>query len=199
MEMRAEIIKLQERLDVTTFYVTHDQVEALSMGDRVVVMRDGRIQQVGSPSELYEQPKNTYVASFIGSPPMNFLEGRIESDRILLPGEEATLAESSAIRQAVARASTPEITVGIRPEHITFSDKPAGADTFSIACAVDTVEPLGHTTLVRAKMASDRRLNVLLARKVRLKEGQSVHAVFPADRIYLFDRKSEQSFLGISE
>ena len=69
MEMRAEIIKLQERLGVTTFYVTHDQVEALSMGDRVVVMRDGRIQQVGSPTELYEQPKNTYVASFIGSPP----------------------------------------------------------------------------------------------------------------------------------
>ena len=73
MEMRAEIIKLQERLAVTTFYVTHDQVEALSMGDRIVVMRDGRIQQIGSPTELYEQPKNAYVASFIGSPPMNFL------------------------------------------------------------------------------------------------------------------------------
>ena len=91
MEMRAEIIKLQERLGVTTFYVTHDQVEALSMGDRIVVMRAGRIQQVGSPTELYEQPANTYVASFIGSPPMNFLDARIDGGRILLLGDQATL------------------------------------------------------------------------------------------------------------
>ncbi len=112
MEMRAEIIKLQERLDVTTFYVTHDQVEALSMGDRIVVMRDGRIQQIGSPTELYEQPKNAYVASFIGSPPMNFLQGRVEGDRIVLPAEQATLAMNGGLRQAlaVAAASASEIT-----------------------------------------------------------------------------------------
>ena len=197
MEMRAEIIKLQERLDVTTFYVTHDQVEALSMGDRIVVMRDGRIQQIGSPTELYEEPKNTYVASFIGSPPMNFLEGRVEGDRIVLPAEQTTLALNGAMRQALGHAS--EIMVGIRPEHIVFSDRPAGTDMFSVAGAVDTVEPLGHTTLVRAKMASGQRLNVLLAVKVRLAEGQTVHAAFPPNRIYLFDRKSEQSLLGISE
>ena len=111
MEMRAEIIKLQERLAVTTFYVTHDQVEALSMGDRIVVMRDGRIQQIGSPTELYEQPTNAYVASFIGSPPMNFLEGRVEGDRIVLPAEQTTLSMDGGARQAVARASAPEITV----------------------------------------------------------------------------------------
>jgi multiple sugar transport system ATP-binding protein len=199
MEMRTEIIKLQERLDVTTFYVTHDQVEALSMGDRIVVMREGRIQQIGSPTELYEQPKNTYVASFIGSPPINLLKGRVEGDRIILPEERTTLTMSGAARQAVARASAPEITVGVRPEHIVFSDNPAGVAAFSIAGAVDTVEPLGHTTLVRSKMASGLRLNVLLAGKVRLKEGQAVHAVFAADRVYLFDRKSEQSLLGITE
>ena len=97
----------------------------------------------------------------------------------------------------MASASAPEITVGVRPEHIVFSDKPAGADAFSVAGAVDTVEPLGHTTLVRAKMASERVLNVLLEGKVRLEEGQAVHATFAADRVYLFDRKSEQSLLGI--
>ena len=199
MEMRAEIIKLQERLGVTTFYVTHDQVEALSMGDRIVVMRDGRIQQVGSPTELYKQPKNTYVASFIGSPPMNFLEGRIDGDRILLPAEKAVLGENGAIRRALVGAAAPEIMLGIRPEHIVLSDEPARADAFSIAGAVDTVEPLGHTTLVRAKTASERVLNVLLEGKVRLQEGQAVHATFPADRVYLFDRKSEQSLLGISQ
>ena len=199
MEMRAEIIKLQERLGVTTFYVTHDQVEALSMGDRIVVMRNGRIQQVGTPTELYERPDNTYVASFIGSPPMNFLEGRVEGDRIVLPAEKTTLAMDGGARQALARASTAQVTVGVRPEHIVFSDRPAGSGAFSIAGAVDTVEPLGHTTLVRAKMASDRRLNVLLAGKVRLQEGQMVHATFPPDRVYLFDRQSERSLLGISE
>ncbi len=184
---------------MTTFYVTHDQVEALSMGDRIVVMRDGRIQQIGSPTELYEQPNNTYVASFIGSPPMNFLEGRVEGDRIVLPAEQATLAMNGGARQAVARATAAEVTVGVRPEHIVFSDNSADAAALSISGAVDTVEPLGHTTLVRAKMASGRRLNVLLAGKVRLKEGQAVHAVFAPDRVYLFDRKSEQSLLGISE
>ena len=199
MEMRAEIIKLQERLGVTTFYVTHDQVEALSMGDRIVVMRNGRIQQIGSPTELYEQPKNTYVASFIGSPPMNFLEGRVEGNRIVLPAEQTTLAINGGVRQALAGVSTLEITVGVRPEHLVLSDQPAGADAFSIAGAVDTVEPLGHTTLVRAKMASGRQLSVLLAGKVRLKEGQTVHATFAPSHVYLFDRKSEQSLFGISE
>jgi multiple sugar transport system ATP-binding protein len=199
MEMRAEIIKLQERLGVTTFYVTHDQVEALSMGDRIVVMRDGMIQQIGSPTDLYEQPNNTYVASFIGSPPMNFLEGRVEGDRIVILEEHTTLAMNEDARHATAGASTPEIMVGVRPEHIVFADNPAGAAAFSIAGAVDTVEPLGHTTLVRSKMASGRRLNVLLAGKVRLREGQAVHAVFALDRVYLFDRKSEKSLLGISE
>jgi multiple sugar transport system ATP-binding protein len=199
MEMRAEIIKLQERLGVTTFYVTHDQVEALSMGDRIVVMRNGRIQQVGTPTDLYERPDNTYVASFIGSPPMNFLEGRVEGDCIVLNAEQTTLMMNGAARQAVARASSPEITVGVRPEHIVFSDKPAESGAFSIAGAVDTIEPLGHTTLVRAKMASERRLNVLLAGKVRLQEGQAVHAIFAPNRVYLFDRRSERSLLGISE
>jgi multiple sugar transport system ATP-binding protein len=199
MEMRAEIIKLQERLAVTTFYVTHDQVEALSMGDRIVVMREGRIQQVGSPTELYEQPANVYVASFIGSPPMNFIDGRVEADRIALPAAQATLPMNGAVRQALSRAASQELVVGVRPEHIVFSDKAAEGSAFSIAGAVDTVEPLGHTTLVRTKLASGRLINVLLAGKVRLREGEPVHAAFPSNRVYLFNRKSEQSLLGISE
>ena len=199
MEMRAEIIKLQERLAVTTFYVTHDQVEALSMGDRIVVMRNGRIQQVGSPTELYEQPHNAYVASFIGSPPMNFLDGRVETDGIVLPGERTTLAVDGPARAALGRAGGGEITVGVRPEHIVFSDRPGEGGQLSIAGAVDTVEPLGHTTLVRAKLASDKRLSALIAGKVRLREGESVYATFPPDRLYLFDRTSEKAILGISE
>jgi len=199
MEMRAEIIKLQERLAVTTFYVTHDQVEALSMGDRIVVMRNGRIQQVGSPTELYEQPQNAYVASFIGSPPMNFLHGRVTGDDIVLADERTTLTVDGGARAALSRASDREITIGVRPEHIVFSDRPATGSILSIAGAVDTVEPLGHTTLVRAKLASGKRLSVLVADKVRLQEGEAVFATFTPDRLYLFDTKSEQALLGISE
>jgi multiple sugar transport system ATP-binding protein len=199
MEMRAEIIKLQERLAVTTFYVTHDQVEALSMGDRVVVMRNGRIQQVGSPTELYEQPQNAYVAGFIGSPPMNFLDGRVEGDGVVLSDARTTLSFYGGARAALARAGGGEITIGVRPEHIVFSDRPGEGGVFSVAGSVDTVEPLGHTTLVRAKMASGRRLSALVAGKVRLQEDEVVYATFPPDRLYLFDRKSEQALLGITE
>ena len=199
MEMRTEIIKLQERLAVTTFYVTHDQIEALSMGDRIVVMREGRIQQIGSPTELYERPANVYVASFIGSPPMNVLAGRVEGDQIVLPEERTTLLMDGGARQVLAHTPSAEVKVGVRPEHIVFSDQPAGRGALSIAGAVDTVEPLGHTTLVRAKMASGKRLNVLLTSKASLQEGQPVHAIFAPNRVYLFDRKSEQSLLGISE
>ena len=199
MEMRTEIIKLQERLAVTTFYVTHDQIEALSMGDRIVVMREGRIQQIGSPTELYERPANVYVASFIGSPPMNVLEGRVEGDRIILPEERTSLLMDGGARQALVQTPSAEVKVGVRPEHIVFSDKPAVRGFLSIPGAVDTVEPLGHTTLVRAKMASGKRLNVLLTSKASFQEGQPVHAIFAPNRVYLFDRKSEQSLLGISE
>jgi multiple sugar transport system ATP-binding protein len=199
MDMRAEIIKLQERLAVTTFYVTHDQVEALSMGDRIIVMRNGRIQQVGTPTVLYEQPENAYVASFIGSPPMNFLEGRVTGEGIVLSDERTTLPIGGAVRAALALATDGEITIGVRPEHIVFSDRPAEGAILGIAGAVDTVEPLGHTTLVRAKLASGKRLSALVADKVRLREGEKVYATFPPDRLYLFDRKSEQALLGISE
>ena len=199
MEMRAEIIKLQERLDVTTFYVTHDQVEALSMGDRIVVMRYGRIQQVGTPTQLYDEPENVYVASFIGSPPMNFLAGRVEGGGVALIEEKTTLSFNGAARAALARAGGGEVTLGVRPEHIVLSDRPGEGDLLSIAGTVDTIEPLGHTTLVRAKVASDKRLSALIAGKSRLKEGEPVYATFPPNRLYLFDRKSERALLGISE
>jgi multiple sugar transport system ATP-binding protein len=196
-EMRAEIIKLQERLGVTTFYVTHDQVEALSMGDRIVVMRKGEIEQVGTPTELYEQPSNAYVASFIGSPPMNFIEGNASSDSVVLPAEQTTLTLVGAARGAILHASAPEILLGIRPEHIILSDRPADGGTYSLAATVDTIEPLGHTTLVRTKLQSKRWLNVLLSGKVRLHEGDTVYATFTSDHVYLFDRKSNQKLHGI--
>src|ERR1700746_2166535 len=103
VEMRAEIIKLQRRLGVTTFYVTHDQVEALSMGDRVVVMLDGRVQQVGAPKELYNKPINRFVAGFIGSPAMNFLRARVSQDGTVSAGQDIQLFLPQERAAAIAR------------------------------------------------------------------------------------------------
>ena len=173
MDMRAELIKLQDRLGVTTFYVTHDQVEALSMGDRMVVMLRGLVQQVGTPTELYEQPSNAYVASFIGSPPMNFLDGEMSGDTLSLPADKLTLALPPA-RPALPqpRPADRKVRLGVRPEHISLSDKPIGDGVYSLQGKVDTVEPLGHTTLVRITLPSEQHLNVLVAEKVRQKSGR---------------------------
>ena len=130
---------------------------------------------------------------------MNFLEGRVTGEGIVLSDERTTLPIGGAVRAALARADDGEITVGVRPEHIVFSDRPAESGILGIAGAVDTVEPLGHTTLVRAKLASGKRLSALVADKVRLREGEEVYATFPPDRLYLFDRKSEQALLGIGD
>ncbi|MGA2495977.1 MAG: TOBE domain-containing protein, partial [Roseiarcus sp.] len=118
---------------------------------------------------------------------------------VALTVERTTLTVDGAARAALARASDGEVPSGGRPEHIVFSDRPAESGLLSITGTVDTVEPLGHTTLVRAKMASGRRLSALIAGKTRLGEGESVYATFPPNRLYLFDRKSERALLGIVE
>jgi multiple sugar transport system ATP-binding protein len=197
MEMRAEIIKLQRRLAVTTFFVTHDQVEALSMGHRVVVMQHGLIQQVGTPTELYEQPGNCFVAGFIGSPSMNLLEGRASGEGIALTGENTTLRVSESARHALARVASPELRLGIRPEHIVLSDRPA-ADGCSLPATIEMVEPLGYTMLIHARLSSEHRINVLVNGHKRLAMGDSVYANFASDHIYLFDGRTQEALHGIS-
>jgi multiple sugar transport system ATP-binding protein len=198
MDMCAEIIKLQDLLAVTTFYVTHDQVEALTMGDRVVVMRSGLIQQVGTPTELYEQPANAYVAGFIGSPPMNFLAGELSGEAIALPGGEPPLVLDEAHRRAAGRASGRDILVGIRPEHIQLSDRAASDGVYSLHGRIDTIEPLGHATLVRAELLSTDVLNVLASGKLPWSMGDPIYATFRPEHIYLFDRKSEETLSGVA-
>jgi multiple sugar transport system ATP-binding protein len=197
LEMRAEIIKLQRRLGVTTFFVTHDQVEALSMGDRIVVMQHGIIQQVGTPTQLYEQPSNTFVASFIGSPAMNFLNARAKDEGIALTDEDATIHVNDATRKALDTMVGPELRLGIRPEHIVLSERAGDGATLSIPVTVEVVEPLGHTTLIHARLRSEQRINVLTNGKVRLRTGDAVYATFTADHLYVFDGRSEQALQGI--
>src|SRR5713101_6321735 len=143
VQMRVELKKLHERLGTTAIYVTHDQVEAMTLGDRVVVMRDGRVQQVGEPLELYNQPANKFVAGFIGSPAMNFATVRIASENGALwaTSEGIRLKMPEALAQRLAPSSGKEVTLGIRPEDLRIANGADPAD-MSIEAVVEVIERL---------------------------------------------------------
>jgi multiple sugar transport system ATP-binding protein len=147
VQMRTEISKLHHRLQSTMIYVTHDQVEAMTMGDKIVVMLDGLIQQVAPPLELYHHPVNKFVAGFIGSPPMNMIDGRLTGDN----GTVQFIDKNSAVRLTVPAARHEalgnhvgkNVTLGIRPEHLRESHTPQGTDGASIKALIEVVEPMG--------------------------------------------------------
>ncbi|KRA97900.1 ABC transporter ATP-binding protein [Devosia sp. Root685] len=147
VSMRIEIARLHKELGNTMIYVTHDQTEAMTLADKIVVLRDGRIEQVGTPREVYEHPDNIFVAGFIGSPKMNFLAGVAANDGFDLAGKTFPLGYS------LAEPGTP-VTVGIRPEHIEVG--PSGAATFSVE--VDFSEYLGGTQYLYATLADGQSL-----------------------------------------
>ncbi|MGV9712007.1 ABC transporter ATP-binding protein [Gordonia sp. NPDC003424] len=145
VQTRTEIAALQRRLGTTTVYVTHDQVEAMTMGDRVAVLRNGVLQQFSSPTELYDRPINAFVAGFIGSPAMNLFTAPVHDDSIAVAGATVDLdAETSA---ALRRSGLDTVIVGIRPEHLALGD-----DTHGINAEVALLEELGSETYVYAKV-----------------------------------------------
>ena len=146
LEMRAELKALLRKLEATTIYVTHDQVEALSMGDRIAVMRAGRIVQVDSPLAVYDNPADTYVGGFIGTPPMNFLEATVEDGRVQLSGGTFPLPDAA---RGIDRG---KLLLGIRAEAITVEDAPRDA---SIRAKVIVLEPLGSHNLLTVKSGED--------------------------------------------
>ena len=170
VRMRAEIKELQQRLGTTTVYVTHDQIEAITMSDKIVVMRDGRVEQVGSPLDIFDVPVNRFVAGFIGSPAMNFLEGRIVStddgpEFVTASGLTCKLPEDG-IRHLDRCAA-----IGIRPEHIDLADE-GTPDAFSLRISV--VEPTGADTMIIARSGSDE-LSALIKGRHAFVPGNSIH------------------------
>ncbi|MES2263008.1 MAG: sn-glycerol-3-phosphate ABC transporter ATP-binding protein UgpC [Pseudomonadota bacterium] len=189
VEMRASIAKLHRQLGVTTVYVTHDQVEAMTMGDRIVVMRGGEIQQVASPIELYEQPLNKFVGSFIGSPAMSFLDGHLAADGTVSgDGYRLHLADGMAARLAGAAGS--DVCIGIRPEHLTLRVAGMPVAGNMIGAMVDVVEPLGAETIVGVQVGA-QSLVARLPPATRFKAGEQVELVLDMARIHLFDAVSE--------
>jgi multiple sugar transport system ATP-binding protein len=208
-QMRTEIARIQRRLGATTVYVTHDQVEAMTLGDRVAVLRRGVLQQCASPRGLYEQPANLFVAGFIGSPPMNFLPGRIRGDVLRLPLGEVRLPESVL----TAAGDLDLVIAGIRPEHFKEEQEQAPGrppDGVPVQVDVDVTEWLGNElyayipfepdAAVRTKLEElDRDLDgegirtqlvVTLDPHSRVREGDRVRLLLDPGRMHLFDPES---------
>ena len=181
--MRAEIKELHQRLQTTTVYVTHDQIEAMTMGDQIVVMRDGLVEQVGAPLELYDRPANVFVAGFIGSPSMNFVDAQMTEAGLRL--SSGTLLSLGA---AVATGIAGRVTFGVRPEHLRISEPGAGA----ISGTVTLVEPTGAETTLQVKTAAGS-LTVVLRERASLSPGEPV-ALTPMDGCgHLFDERGARS------
>ena len=185
-QMRIEIGALQRRLKTTTVYVTHDQVEAMTLGDRIVVLADGRIQQIGRPMDLYHSPVNRFVAGFIGTPPMNFLEGHIAE------GGDGVAFTSPNARVPLSRARLPgsqdgAVTLGVRPEDIALRSDPSDdAGGEGLAGRVVLVERLGGTTHVHFDVGRHRVLASVSGDDVPA-IGASVRGRVREDRVHLFD------------
>src|SRR5215218_4156395 len=142
VQMRTEVSRIQQRVGTTTVYVTHDQVEAMTLGDRVAVMRGGVIQQVDTPKNLYEQPTNLFVAGFIGSPSMNFLPAKLEDGKIRLPFGDAPLPDSVR-RRLEANGKVREVIAGVRPEHFEDADVEPDKEGLRFTAPVSVVESMG--------------------------------------------------------
>jgi multiple sugar transport system ATP-binding protein len=181
VQMRAEIKELHQRLGTTIVYVTHDQIEAMTMADRIVVMHGGVVEQIGRPLDLYDKPSNLFVASFIGSPSMNLIEGRADQDGRFLANGGTTLT----VPGLVARPGA-SLVLGIRPEHIELVDAgSAGA----IEGQVVVTEPTGSETQVTLRVGQSDIL-ALFHTRIEVQPGQPLHIRMLTDKTHVFDKQS---------
>jgi multiple sugar transport system ATP-binding protein len=190
VQMRVELKRLHERLETTAIYVTHDQVEAMTLGDRVVVMKDGWVQQVGEPLELYGKPANKFVASFIGSPAMNFVDVMITDlgGALWADAEGLRLKVPSQLVERTRAHAGKRLTLGVRPEALHLANGADLAD-YSFATAVDVVEPLGNEILVNFR-AGGAAMVARVDPAVRVKAHESIRVALDPERVHFFDEKS---------
>jgi multiple sugar transport system ATP-binding protein len=198
VQMRAEILKVHRAVTATAVYVTHDQVEALTMGDRIVVMSDGRIQQVGTPAELYDEPRNRFVASFIGTPAMGMLACRVSraGAAVEIAADAVRAALSPAQAQALDVADGAPITLAVRPERLTLAP-PDAADRAEVAIrgAVEMVEMLGAEQYVHVTLAAGR-VTARVPRDLVVKVDETVTLTAAARHVHLFDAATGTALLG---
>jgi multiple sugar transport system ATP-binding protein len=192
VQTRAEILRLQQRLGVTTIYVTHDQVEAMTMGDRIAVMSRGVLQQVGSPQQLYEHPVNVFVAAFIGSPAMNFATAKSVNGALKLG--TTTLDLSGKAAQAAQRRQGKDVLIGFRPEDLELRSAD-GSGTVRLPAKVDVVEYLGHEELIHGE-AGGHEIVALVPSDKKVQPGDLVEFAIPEDKLHVFDPESEERLVA---
>ncbi|AUV84552.1 sugar ABC transporter ATP-binding protein (plasmid) [Salinigranum rubrum] len=187
-EMRTELQSLQEELGTTTVYVTHDQTEAMTMADRIAILNDGELQQIGSPLECYYQPANQFVASFIGSPSMNFLEVAVTEETF--EHDAFSLPIPATLRDTVA--GMERVVLGVRPEDVVIEAEP-NDEPETLAATVDVVEPMGDLSYVYLSI-SDADVTATVEGKRVFTTGQTVAMRFPPDHLHLFDPTTGDAF-----
>jgi len=177
VQMRTEIKSLHQRLKTTVIYVTHDQIEAMTMADRIVVMNQGKIQQIGAPLDLYDRPANKFVASFIGSPSMSFIPGNIDGQVFrTIQGEQLEISGGSV--------STRAVEAGIRPENFILAEGDKG-----VTLSVEVVEPTGPETHIYGQIAGEA-VRVIFRERVHVEPGMQVRVTARPEHIRLFDKES---------
>ena len=198
--MRNEIVKLHEKVKTTFVYVTHDQIEAMTMGDRIVVMKDGVIQQVGSPSEIYDNPANLFVAGFIGTPQMNFFnvvfEAKGKDGEIILPNDTVIkhkLSEFKPLQDEYLTKGPKDLVLGVRAEHISIGEK-------GIPAIVNFVEVLGNTVNIICKLEnSETEFSLTVQQRLALLAGDKIFVNFDVKNCHLFDKEKETSIYKFGE
>jgi multiple sugar transport system ATP-binding protein len=182
MEMRGELKRLHQMLKTTVVYVTHDQIEAMTLATRIAVMKDGRIEQLGTPEEIYNQPATLYVATFVGAPPMNLLKAKVTGGKLALQGTDGVLPLANG--QGVTEGQ--DVIVGIRPE--SFHRNESG---LSLNATVEVAELTGPELIVTA-LAGDQRILAALPPRTMVTAGESLRLGFDAEAMHLFDAVSGQ-------
>jgi sn-glycerol 3-phosphate transport system ATP-binding protein len=185
VQMRLELRNLHEKLGITSIYVTHDQVEAMTLGDRMIIINDGYAEQLGTPLEVYERPATRFVAGFIGSPSMNFLDGRLGADGRSIELPEAVVLPVDG--QNLSAYNGKAVTLGIRPEHFELARKDQG----HINLTVDHIELLGADTLVHGHFGEDKiSLTMRLPDVHRFAKHTVLSLNVPPEKLHLFDKQS---------
>jgi multiple sugar transport system ATP-binding protein len=188
LTMRTELKNLQRSLKITTVYVTHDQTEAMTLGDRVAVLNDGAIEQIGTPEKLYSEPANDFVAKFVGSPPMNLLKGVIsrQEDRVFLDLDDKRLEIPHDQESSLTGLQVGKYIIGIRPEHISIAAHETG---FTIKTEIDAVEHLGRETILHLKVGQQRLIALVAGadkEDSRFSSGKSLYVELDFNKIHIF-------------
>ena len=191
-QMRAEIIKLRSRINTTFIYVTHDQTEAMTLGDRIVIMRDGFIQQIGTPQDVFNHPLNLFVSGFIGSPQMNYFDGELVKKNgeyvVKVGGIEVVPDEEKQARLKKNDVAEQTVTVGVRPEHMTTADE-------GIPARVDVSEMMGSS--VHLHVTAEGKDVIIIVPTIDLKKhfamGDNIHLRFGGNVVHLFSKETEQN------